>query len=752
MTQVKTSYNRRAFLKTSALAGGGLMIGFSWLASLETNAIGRARLVMPKGWTDLNGFLKIDESGIVTIMSPNPEGGQNVKTSMPMIVAEELDVDWKNVMIEQAPLNTKLYTRQFIGGSLAIRSGWPGLRIAGAAARYMLIEAAARAWKVPVGEITTEASVIFHNPSGKSAGYGEMAAASAQIPVPKEVKLKDVKDFKIVGTSLKNVDGKKIVTGQPLFGLDYRSEGMLIAMITHPPAFGLKLKSMDDFEARSMPGIRDIFIIKPLNDDYVRQHFDTCTFLEVVAVVGNTVWEVMKARKALKIEWEPFSAYSEQRIPYGGSLQTLKIPAGLESTADHMAKMKEMADKPGNVRRKDGDPEKTFKNAAKIIERTYTAPFLAHNCMEPMNFFANVTADKAELAGPLQKAELTANALSVRLGLPVEKIDLQLTRLGGGFGRRSYAHWMIEAALISKKVNAPVKLIYTREDDMTSGIYRAAYLAQYRAALDAGNNLIAFHVKAGGIPESPLDENSFPAGAVDNYLAEDWTVESNITTGSFRAPRHNFMGGVEQSFLDEVAEAAGQDPIEFRLKLLERAKNNPVGGRNRYDAGRYAGVLELVREKSNWGEKKAGVYRGVSAYFCQGSYVAQVLDLVKKNDKPVVDKVTCAVDCGIVINPDGVANQAEGCIVDGIGNAMYGAMTFKDGVPEKKNFNNYRMIKFREAPNSIEVHYVKNEIAPTGMGEPPFPPVFGALANALYKAMGKRFYNQPFMNEGITLG
>ena len=290
--------------------------------------------------------------------------------------------------------------------------------------------------------------------------------------------------------------------------------------------------------------------------------------------------------------------------------------------------------KPANVARKDGDPEEAFKNAARIIERTYTAPFLAHNCMEPMNFFAHVTAEKAELAGPLQKPELTEKTLSARLGMPVEKIDIQMTRLGGGFGRRSYAHWLVEAALISQKVNAPVKLIYTREDDMTSGIYRPAYSATYRAALDANNNLIAFHVKAGGIPESPLEENRFPAGAVDNYLAEELTINSNITTGSFRAPRSNFMAAAEQSFLDEVAEAAGKDPIAFRLELLERASKNPVGESNDYDANRYAGVLKLVREKSGWGNAQPNVHRGVSAYFCHNSYVAQVLDLNIENGKP----------------------------------------------------------------------------------------------------------------------
>lgn len=317
---------------------------------------------------------------------------------------------------------------------------------------------------------------------------------------------------------------------------------------------------------------------------------------------------------------------------------------------------------------------------------------------------------------------------------------------------RDYAHWLVEAALISQKMNAPVKLIYTREDDMTSGIYRPAYQATYRAALDADKNLIAFHVKAGGIPESPLYANRFPAGAVDNYLAEDWAIASNITVGSFRAPRSNFMAAAEQSFLDEVAEAAGKDPIAFRLELLKRAINNPVGKDNDYDPVRYAGVLELVKAKSNWGQENPRVHRGVSAYFCHNSYAAQVLDLVMENGKPKVEKVTCAVDCGIVINQDAAANLTEGAIVDGIGNAMYGAMTFKQGVPETTNFDKYRMIRMKEAPVSIDVHFVKNEIDPTGLGEPAFPPVFGALANALYKATGKRYYNQPFFGNGSTLG
>ncbi|MCB0658873.1 MAG: xanthine dehydrogenase family protein molybdopterin-binding subunit, partial [Saprospiraceae bacterium] len=419
----------------------------------------------------------------------------------------------------------------------------------------------------------------------------------------------------------------------------------------------------------------------------------------------------------------------------------------------HMEKMKDLGTKLAEVARKDGDPEAAFRSAAKVIERTYTAPFLAHNTMEPMNFFAHVTPDKAELIGPIQTPEAMEKSVAARLDMPLEKIDIQMSRQGGGFGRRLYGHFIVEAAVISQKMNAPVKLVYSREDDMTFGTYRPTYHATYRAALDADNNLVAFHVRAGGIPESPLFADRFPAGAVDHYLAERWSIDSNISVGAFRAPRSNFIAGAEQSFLDEVAEAAGKDPIAFRLELLERAKANPVGERNDYDAARYAGVLELVRDKSNWNDgDQSGVHRGVSAYFCHNSYVAQVLDLVMENGKPKIEKVHCAVDCGIVVNPLAATNLVEGGTVDGIGHALYSGLTFKEGTPEQNNFDKYRLIRHGEAPKSIEVHFVENEIDPTGLGEPPFPPVMGAMANALYKATGNRYYQQPLLGDKQMLG
>ena len=741
MTLVKTSINRRSFLKVSAMAGGGMMLSFSWLAGFMPSP-GEAS-PLPKEWFEMNSYIKIGENGVVTLMSPNPEFGSNVMTSMPMILADELDTDWKNVIVEQADFFPERFDRQFTGGSQGIRLGWKPLRTAGAAAHQMLVNAAAQTWKVPAGEITTEAGILHHKKSGKKAGYGEMASLAATLPVPKEVTLKEIKDFNIIGTSRKNVEGQNIVTGKPLFGIDYTQEGMLIAMIAHPPAFGLKVKSVDDAVAKLMPCIKDVFTIKTLADDYERNGFDTTSFTELVVVVGNTTWEVMNAKKALKIEWEKITDTNIVVKGWRGK-ETVKIPAGLESTKDHVAKMAEWSKNPGEILRRDGDPEGAFKNAATILERTYTAPFLSHNAMEPVNCFANVTADKAELSGPIQAPEFIMQTLTARLAIPKENIHIKLVRMGGGFGQRAYGHHMVEAAVISQKLNAPVKLIYSREDDMTYGIYRPTYSATFRAALDDHKNLLAFHVKAGGIPENSIHPNRFPAGAIDNYLAEGWKIESNITIGAFRAPGSNFMASAEQSFMDELAEEMGKDPIEFRLELLDRAKRNPVGKNNDYDAERYAGVIKLVKEKSKWNESQTNVHRGVSAYFCHNTYVAEVLDLKLQNNTPVIEKVYAAVDCGIVINPDAAANMGEGAIVDGIGNALFGEMPFQDGMPQKNNFNTYRMIRHREAPKSIEIHFVKNDKDPTCLGEPLFPPIFAAVANALYRATGKRFYSQPF--------
>ncbi|MEP0712994.1 MAG: molybdopterin cofactor-binding domain-containing protein, partial [Algoriphagus sp.] len=554
MTLINKKLTRRSFLKVSTLAGGGMMLSFSWLAGCKPTP--EQILTMPEEWFEINSYIKIGENGAVTLFNPNPEFGSNVKTSLPMILAEELDVDWKNVFVEQADFYPERFDRQFTGGSQGVRQAWKPLRTAGATARQLLVNAAAQTWNVPAGEITTHAGMVEHTGSGKKAGYGELAflAGTLEAPDPETVKLKDISDFKIIGNSKKNVDGLKIVTGKPIFTMDHKVEWMKYAAIVHPPAFGMKIKSFDKSSVTSLPGIQDAFEIKLFKDDYERNFFDTTTFPEVIAIVGNSTWEVLQAKRSLQAEWEQAPESQFKMAGWGGNVSDVKVPSGLEDTSSHKEKMDQYLSKPGNVIRKDGDPEGAFKKASRVLERTYSAPFLAHNTMEPMNAFADVKGDKAVIYGPTQAPESIMNALSSSLGLPKENIQINLARMGGGFGRRAYSHHFTEAALISQKIQAPVSMVYSREDDMSAGVYRPAYSATYRAALDENNKLLALHVKAGGIPESPLHANRFPAGAIDNYLAESWQVESNITIGAFRAPRSNFIAGAEQSFLDELAE------------------------------------------------------------------------------------------------------------------------------------------------------------------------------------------------------
>lgn len=740
------------------MATGGFAIGFSWLYSCEQTP--KMVLELPDEWFNFNGYLKIGDNGVVTIMSPNPEIGQNVKTSMPMIVAEELDMDWAKVIVEQAPLDTSLYGVPFIskiagqaeaprsgmqiaGGSNSIRSSWDALRLAGATAKDMLLQAAADTWGVAKDELSTENGYVIHESSGQKEHYGVFAAAASEVAVPEEVVLKDPADYKIIGSSKKNVDGLKIATGQPLFGIDVMKEGMKIAVMIHPPAFGMTLKSFNADSAKQMPGVVDVFQIDAYQGDTQNSAFDIAAFRDLVVIVADTTWQAMQAKKAVKCEWIEADDV-KTKISFFGRDSYFDFPKGLESTAAQNEKLNAAAKANVQTARRDGNPERAFRNADRIIEKTYSAPYLAHNTMEPMNFFADVTAEKAHLIGPIQTPSIMEPSVAARLGMNPDQVHIEMTRMGGGFGRRLYGHFLVEAAAISQHVSAPVKLLYTREDDMSCGVFRPAYQATYRAAIDKNNVVTAFHVRAGGIPESPLAANRFPAGAYDNYLAESFTVKSNVTTGAFRAPRSNFIAAAEQSFLDELAEAIGKDPVDYRLELFDRAIKDPVGDRNDYDANRYAEVIRLAKEKSNWGTPKEGVHRGFAAYFCHNSYVADVVDLKVENGQTIVENVCVAVDCGIVVNKDAAINLVEGGTVDGIGTALYSGLNLKQGAPQQTNFDRYRLIRHAEAPKAIEVHFVNNGMSPTGLGEPMYPPVMGALANAMYQATGKRLYQQPF--------
>lgn len=745
MENSTNNQSRRSFLKVTSLTGGGMMIGFSWLSNLIPNEA-LATAATTNDWVELTGFIKITPDNQVKIFCPNPEFGTNVMTSLPMMVNEELEADWSKVIVEMGDYDTPRFKTQFTGGSRGMAMAWTPLRTAGATARMMLMQAAANQWNVPVSELSVSKGNVIHKASNRSNSYGALATAAAALPKPEKVTLKKTSEFSLIGTPQKNKVGKDIVSGHSLFTMDYKHEGMLVAMIIHPPAFGMTLKSFDATEALKMPGIKSVFDIQVYKDGYKRAGFDTRAFNKLVVVVGNTTWEVMNAKKKVNVQWVPIETTKETVAAWGGSREEI-IPAGLESTDEHMKQMYAMQQKPAKLLRKDGDPEAAFAKAAKVLERTYSAPFLSHNPMEPISCFAHITDEKAFFVAPIQIPDMMKQNIVTNLGIPAEKIEMKLARMGGGFGRRAYGHYIVEAGLISQKVKAPVKLIYTREDDMTNGIYRPTYMVTYKAAIDANNNVTAIHIKGGGIPENAIHENRFPAGAFENYIAEGWDIPSNITIGAFRAPRSNFIASAEQSFLDELAETIGKDPLDYRIELLKKAKANPVGKNNEYDADRYIGVLELVKAKSNWVSNPKNTKRGVAAYFCHSSYAAHVVDVSMKDGQPVVEKVVTAMDCGFVVNPEGAKNMVEGAVVDGIGNALYGGMHFEKGVPTQKNLNQYRIIRHKEAPKKIDVHFVQNNIDPTGLGEPPFPPVFAALANALYKATGKRLYNQPYLKE-----
>ena len=700
--------SRRDFLKIAGTTAGGLFIGFNWFGcdSPKVEVLSTEEILAQA--KSFNAYLSISPTGDVVIYSPNPELGQNIKTSFPMVVAEELDADWEKVRVIQANLDTEKFDRQLTGGSGAMPHSWERLRKAGATAKYVLVAAAAKTWNVPAEEITVEKGIISHKSSGKSGHFGEFVAEAATIQAPEEVTLKDKKDFKIIGTPVKNVDAKEMYTGKPLYGLDFYREGMKYAMVQRAP-FGMKIKSVDDAAAKAVTGVTDVV-----------------TFGTSVAVVGNSTWPLMKAKKLLKIDYE--------------------ADGKVESTADHDQTFKDLlANGKAEVKRKDGNVDAAFKSAAKVVTAEYQCPFLAHSPMEPENFFAHVQGDKCELIGPTQTPDRARQSAADILGIPKENITVEITRLGGGFGRRLRADYAEEAVHISKAIGGPVKVTWSREDELTGGAYRPAVRYRFEAALDANGQMIGYKLKGVGMNAgNSTRENNFPSGAVDNVLIESINYESSVTTNAWRAPITNFLAYAEQSFLDEVALEAGKDPVEFRLELLNRAKSNPVGELG-YDVDRMIGVVKMAAEKSNWG-KDPNVKQGFSVYFSHRSYVAQVANIEMESGTPVLKKITAVTDCGMVVNPTGANHQVRGGIVDGMGHAMYTNLTFENGMPKQKNFDSYRLIRLKEVPE-IETHFLDSGFDPTGLGEPALPPTGGAIANAIFAATGRRLRSQPFIEQ-----
>ncbi|WP_109831607.1 xanthine dehydrogenase family protein molybdopterin-binding subunit [Reichenbachiella versicolor] len=690
--------DRRKFLKISgASTAGALVIGFNWPGMVKAASAGE---------TELSGYIKFLADGTVVIMSPNPEIGQGVKTSMPMIVAEEMDVDWQKVVIEQAALDTTKYKRQVAGGSGSIRTSYKTLREAGATIRQLFIETAAQKWNVKPKHCSAKEGIVTHK-SGKSARYEDLIEAAKSRELPSGVKLKEPSEFSIIGKGKVNFDAEKIVKGEMKYGMDTVMPEMKYAGIIHTPAFGGKYISHDDSSlASSFPEVK------------------TYKIGNAIAVVGSNTWEIFQAKKLVKVEWE--------------------LP-NTESSESQLEDMKKMIEK-GKLKEKKsiGDIGQAMAQADEVLEANYFTPFLPHNTMEPMNFYANVTGNKVHLLGPIQTPEGTRKKISNDLGIPQENITLELTRMGGGFGRRLRNDFVVEAAMISKKAGVPIKLVWTREDDMTGGFYKPATLHNYKASIKEGK-LTGWELKGLGM-KSPrsVDEKNFPVGAIENIKIESNVAPSKVTTFAWRAPNHNYLGFSEQCFLDEIAEKIGKDAISHRLEMLDG-----INSEIKYSAAKMKGIVEKVREMSSWRKDKSKK-QGFAAYYSYSSYVAMVAEVSEVNGKINVDKVYAAVDCGQVINALGAEAQIQGSIIDAIGHAFYGEIKIKDGTPQSQNFHNYRLGRMSCKPDDIEVAFIESNDDPTGLGEPGMAPASPAVVNAIYQATGKRYYNLPLSQYGIV--
>lgn len=742
--------DRRSFLKVSAISGGGVLLGLSFEPETAKAQFGPQAPPVP------SNYIKIASDGTVTIMAKNPEVGQAVKTMLPMLIAEELDADWKSVKIEQTDFDDTKYASQFAGGSTATPSNWMPMRQVGAAGRAMLITAAAQTWNVPEAECSTAASRVSHKGSGRSLGYGELAAKMATITPPdlRTLKLKDPKDYKIIGTSQPQRDLPNIVTGKPIFGIDMTLPGMLYASFEKCGVFGGKVQSANLDEIKKLPGVRDAFVVE--RPDITDAVIPGDPGLENgIAIVADTWWQAQTARKQLKVTWNEGARASHSSAEYARK-------------ADELSK-----EAPQRTIRTDGDPEGTLKSAAKVVEAAYSYPFIAHAPLEPQNCTAHVTDGKCEIWSNSQIPGNGRRMTAELLGLKQTDVTLHMVRGGGGFGRRLTNDYMVEAAWISKKVNAPVKLLWSREDDMMHDYYRPGGFQYLKAGLDANGKLIAWrnHFVSYGdgdrtVTAGAMGPTEFPQRFIPNYALHMSVQPLAIRTGSLRAPSSNAFAFVIQSFLDELAHAAGKDPVDFRLEVLSTPPPPPAaapapgrGGRGGFaapgmNADRMKGVVQLAAEKSGWGKTKSekGRALGIAFHFSHSGYFAEVADVSVDNaNKVKVHKVWVAADIGSqIINPRAAENMGQGAIIDGMSELMGQEITIDKGRVQQTNYHQHTMLRIAQAPPEIEIHWLKSNNPPTGLGEPSLPPILPAIANAMFSATGKRVRSLPLKNSGYS--
>jgi isoquinoline 1-oxidoreductase beta subunit len=729
--------SRRSFLRVSALAGGGVLLAL-YADPVERLSAQEARRPLAPFPANMppSAFLSVASDGVVTIMAKNPDVGQGIRTSLPMIVADEFDVDWKSVKVVQADLDEIRYGPQRAGGSTSTPMNWDPLRRVGAAGRALFIAAAAETWNVPAAELTTGSGKVTHTATNRVATYGELAAKASTLTAPEisKVKRKDPKDYKIIGTTVRAVDVAGIVTGKPTHSIDVRVPGMLWAVYQKCPVFAGKAVSANLDEIKAMPGIRHAFIVegtKVLGGLHGG-----------VAIVADQYWQANTARKRLKVVWDEGTTAKESS-PWH------------QQRADEL-----LAQPPTLTLRKDGDPDEAMKSAAKVLEARYSFPFISHAQLEPTNCLAHFKDGQLEMWTPSQAPGQGRSEVAALLGIPESAVRVHLIKAGGCFGRRLDNDYALEAAIIAKNVPAPVKLMWTREDDMGHDHYRAGNFHYLQAGLDAHGKVVAWKNRlvtygdgrnigrAGGVPMP-----QGPGGFLPHFEMSASVIASGVPLGSLRAPGNNGLTFIYQGFMDELAHAAGRDPVEFQLDLLQSPRvRSKTPGDPEVDAERTIAVLKMVAEKAGWkpGQKfPAGTGRGLGVLDNHGAVgtVAQVR--VEGGTKVRVEKIWTVIDIGSqVVNPGAAKNMVEGGIIEAM-SQMQWEIDIADGRVVQTNFNQYPLLRFTQAPAQVEVHFLKTDHPPTGLGEPMLPPVVAAIANAIFAATGKRIRTLPITKSGF---